>query len=200
MPAITKQMNIKIESGANVQITDKPIVNVFGDVVQFKEVKVYPNESKTDAPDAVVVDETCESEADAVVAEEASADEQALNFEAPKINLQQLLRQEWFENLRSNDNYSADWTDAFVEALMASEYGEAIARQWNNGGKLDRCTQVKGYVLGLLKDAGVLKGSYDNIADRVNLMDNPRSFSRYMANGKKQPFALWVKEYVKNHS
>lgn len=200
MPAITKQMNIKIESGANVQITDKPIVNVFGDVVQFKEVKVYPNENKTDAPDAVVVDETCESEADAVVAEEASADEQALNFEAPKINLQQLLRQEWFENLRSNDNYSAVWTDAFVEALMASEYGESIARQWNNGGKLDRCTQVKGYVLGLLKDAGVLKGSYDNIADRVNLMDNPRSFSRYMANGKKQPFALWVKEYVKNHS
>jgi hypothetical protein len=193
-------MNIKIESGANVQITDKPIVNVFGDVVQFKEVKVYPNESKTDAPDAVVVDETCESEADAVVAEEASVDEQALNFEAPKINLQQLLRQEWFENLRSNDKYSADWTDAFVEALMASEYSEAIARQWNNGGKLDRCTQVKGYVLGLLKDADVLKGSYDNIADRVNLMDNHRSFSRYMANGKKQPFAPWVKEYVKNHS
>ena len=25
-------MNIKIESGAHVQITDKPIVNVFGDV------------------------------------------------------------------------------------------------------------------------------------------------------------------------
>ena len=33
-------MEIKIESGANVQITDKPIVNniVYGDVVQRKEV------------------------------------------------------------------------------------------------------------------------------------------------------------------
>ena len=29
-------MNIKIESGANVQITDKPIVNVYGDVVGTK--------------------------------------------------------------------------------------------------------------------------------------------------------------------
>ncbi len=29
-------MNIKIESGANVQITEKPIVNVFGDVVGTK--------------------------------------------------------------------------------------------------------------------------------------------------------------------
>lgn len=29
-------MDIKIESGANVQITDKPIVNVYGDVVSTK--------------------------------------------------------------------------------------------------------------------------------------------------------------------
>ena len=29
-------MNIRIESGANVQITDKPIVNVYGDVVGTK--------------------------------------------------------------------------------------------------------------------------------------------------------------------
>ena len=27
-------MNIKIEPGANVQITDKPIYNIYGDVVQ----------------------------------------------------------------------------------------------------------------------------------------------------------------------
>lgn len=35
-------MNIKIESGANVQITDKPIVNVYGDVVQHQEVHIHP--------------------------------------------------------------------------------------------------------------------------------------------------------------
>lgn len=37
-------MNIKIESGANVQITDKPIVNVFGDIVQHKEVHIHPED------------------------------------------------------------------------------------------------------------------------------------------------------------
>ena len=41
-------MEIKIESGANVQITDKPIVNniVYGDVVQRKEVSL-PEQSST---------------------------------------------------------------------------------------------------------------------------------------------------------
>lgn len=33
-------MNIKIEPGANVQITDKPIYNIYGDVVQQKVVQV----------------------------------------------------------------------------------------------------------------------------------------------------------------
>lgn len=38
-------MNIKIESGAKVQITDKPIYNIYGDVVQQKNV--LPPTSKT---------------------------------------------------------------------------------------------------------------------------------------------------------
>ncbi len=33
-------MNIKIEPGANVQITDKPIYNIYGDVVQQKVIQV----------------------------------------------------------------------------------------------------------------------------------------------------------------
>jgi hypothetical protein len=129
--------------------------------------------------------------------ENAEPVEEELNFEAPKINLQQLLKQPWFAEVRSEEKYDSKWTDAFVDALMGSEYGEALAREWNNDGRLDRCTQIKGYLLGLLKDAGVLKGSYDAIAEKANLMDNPRSFSRYMANGKKQPYAPWVKGYVK---
>jgi hypothetical protein len=35
-------MNIKIEKGAKVQITDKPIVNVYGDVVQKNEFHIHP--------------------------------------------------------------------------------------------------------------------------------------------------------------
>ena len=129
--------------------------------------------------------------------ENAEPVEEELNYEAPKINLQQLLKQPWFAEVRSEEKYDSKWTDAFVDALMGSEYGEALAREWNNGGRLDRCTQIKGYLLGLLKDAGALKGSYDAIAEKANLMDNPRSFSRYMANGKKQPYAQWVKGCVK---
>lgn len=34
-------MNIKIESGAKVQITDKPIVNVYGDIVQKNELHIH---------------------------------------------------------------------------------------------------------------------------------------------------------------
>ena len=45
-------MNIKIESGANVQITDKTIVNVFGDVVQHKNLYTHPKKNNMDTDDA----------------------------------------------------------------------------------------------------------------------------------------------------
>lgn len=41
-------MIIKIESGANVQITDKPIYNINGDVVQQKVVQVEDDTNKND--------------------------------------------------------------------------------------------------------------------------------------------------------
>lgn len=37
-------MNIKIEPGANVQITDKPIVNILGDVVQHNELHIHQDQ------------------------------------------------------------------------------------------------------------------------------------------------------------
>jgi hypothetical protein len=43
-------MNIKIESGANVQITDKPIYNIYGDVVQQKVIQVGDSTNKEDFP------------------------------------------------------------------------------------------------------------------------------------------------------
>ena len=39
-------MDIKIESGANVQITDKPIYNIYGDVVNEKKVFPPVNENQ----------------------------------------------------------------------------------------------------------------------------------------------------------
>lgn len=132
--------------------------------------------------------------------EDAEPVEEELNYFAPTNSLQLLLKQPWFNETRSDKKYTAKWTDAFVEALMASEYGEGIAREWYNDGRLDKCTQIKGYLLGLLKDVKVLKGSYDTIAGIVNLMDNARSFSRYMSKGKKQSYAQWVKGYVMENS
>lgn len=119
-----------------------------------------------------------------------------INFFAPKKSLQELLKQDWLAEIRADEKYDVDWTGAFIEALMSSPFGNKIACDWDDHGRHGKCTQIKGYILGLLKDEGVLKGSYDSIAARVGLTDEPRTFSRYMGQGKKQPYAAWVKESV----
>lgn len=122
-------------------------------------------------------------------------EKEPLNLFAPKINLQQLLHEEWFAEVRTDAKYDGRWTDAFIEALMASEYGEGIARQWAVSGVRNKRDQIKGYVVGLLKDAGVLKGSYDGIARLVDPSDTKRRLSHYMSEGKRQPYAEWIKKY-----
>ena len=104
-----------------------------------------------------------------------------LNYFAPTKNLQELLRQPWFKALRSDARYNQQWTDDFVSALMASEFKDGIAQDWAIQGKRRKVTQIKGYIVGLLSDAGVLKGSYDSIAAKIGLTNDPRSFSRYMS-------------------
>lgn len=129
----------------------------------------------------------------------AAADAQRkeeLNLFAPKKHLQELLKGAWFAEVRTAEKYDAAWTDGFMEALMASEFGEGIARQWAVKGAREKKNQLKGYVVGLLKDAGVLRGSYDAIAARVGITSEARTFSRYMGKGKRQPYAEWVREYV----
>ena len=116
-----------------------------------------------------------------------------LNYFAPMNSLQRLLKSPWIEDVRANDEYNEQWTDTFIDALMQSEFRERIALEW---GKEERRLQIKGYIVGLLKDAGVLKGSYDKISEKVSLIENPRTFSKYMGAGKKQPYADWVKDYV----
>ena len=146
-------------------------------------------------------DDTVAEDADTedVNAEEKGQEEskEELNFFAPSKNMKELLRQDWFKKARTRDEYDEQWTDGFVSALMASEWRVGIAKDWAVQGARNKRTQIKGYVVGLLKDAGVLKGSYDGIAAKVGLTDDPRSFSRYMGDGKNQPYATWVKEYVK---
>ena len=80
---------------------------------------------------------------------------------------------------------------------MSSDYGTQIAQDWNAKGKRNKCTQIKGYVIGLLKEAKVLKGGYDTIAAKINIDVNTRTFGKYMGKGKGQPYAQWVKDYVR---
>ena len=122
-----------------------------------------------------------------------------LNYFAPRKNLQELLQQEWFVLFRTNKAYDEQWTNSLVKALMESEWKEGIARDWSAEGERSKCMQIRGYVIGLLKDNGVLKGSYDSIAEATNLAENHRSLSKYMGEGKRQPYAAWVKAYVESH-
>ena len=126
----------------------------------------------------------------------ASSDTSELNYNAPKINLQRLLQQSWFAEVRSDEKYDSTWTDNFIMALMTSEYGEGIARDWEVTGARDKKNQLKAYIVGLLKDEGVLKGGYKEIAEKMGILDEKRTFSTYMSRGKKQPYGVWVKEYV----
>ncbi len=122
-----------------------------------------------------------------------------LNYFAPRKNLQELLQQKWFEECRTSKAYDAQWTDKFVKALMESEWKKSIAMDWTAEGERSKCMQIRGCVIGLLKDNGVLKGSYDSIAKATNLVENHRSLSRYLGKGKRQPYAEWVKAYVESH-
>ena len=118
---------------------------------------------------------------------------QERNYFAPTLSLKRLLKSSWIEQVLNREKYNEQWMDVFIDALMASEYREEIACDWE---KKDKRLLIKGYILGLLKDAGVLKGSYDKIAENAHLTEKSRTFSRYMGEGKKQHYAGWVINYV----
>ena len=107
-----------------------------------------------------------------------------------------MLKQEWFKELRTDKKYDESWTDDFVEALMETEWKEEIAQDWAVKGKRNKVNQIKGYILGLLTDNGVLEGSYDSIASQAGITKNPRTFSRYMSEGKNQTYADFVRDYI----
>lgn len=148
----------------------------------------------------------CDQEGDADKLEELK--EKPMDYEGATIALQQLLREDWFAEVRANERYDAKWTDAFVVALMESEYGENIAREW--AAKRNCQNRIKGQVIGTLADAGVLEGSKGQIARAVGIRVNPknrnkknpyRTFSDYMGcyKGSKPSYADWVKDYVNNN-
>ena len=129
-------------------------------------------------------------------ADTPQSQEEQLNFFAPTKHLTLLLQEEWFALLTTNENlYVQQWRQQMVEALMATEWGEQIARDWAVSEK--RLT-LKCMIVGCLKDAGVIKGSYNQIAKLLDFDDeNTATLAKYLGMGKKQPYADWISDYVK---
>ena len=127
-----------------------------------------------------------------------------LNYFAPKKNLQVMLQGEWFAQVCTRaSEYNNVWTDKFVADLMSSEHGEYLAQKWNSK---DQRLMIKGHVAGLLSEAGVIKGSnlaiaraYLGVSAKSRDKDKIRevtTFAKYMGNGRREPYADWVIEYV----
>lgn len=120
-----------------------------------------------------------------------------LNYFAPTINLQLLLKKDWFKEFRTSEMYNEEWTNGFISALMTTQWKNDIAKGWGGNGKREKKAQIEGYIIGLLKDAGVLKGSYKSIAERLGIQDvDVLTTRRYMHMGRKQPYKDWVLSYV----
>lgn len=136
-------------------------------------------------------------EAQAEADRAAHEDKEVLNYFAPTKHLKVLLKAEWFGMLTTDDKkYDAAWCDRFVDGLMASEHRDHIAGEW---AVTDKRLKLKCMVIGGLKDAGVLRGSYNSIAKLLDIDDeNAETLAKYMGLGKKQPYADWISDYIKS--
>jgi hypothetical protein len=116
---------------------------------------------------------------------------------APYFHIKEMLKSEWFRNLRIDTKYNEKWADAFAEALMRSEFGQQIADDWK-----EKANQIKGYVIGCLKEAGVIASSVsnDSIAKAAGIMEKSRSFGRYIGKeSQEQPYAGWILKHVDDY-
>ena len=121
---------------------------------------------------------------------------EAPNYFAPKKNLSVFLCQDWFDQVSTNKNkYTKKWREGLMEALMNSQYQDEIAMLW---GDSEKRLQVKCAIVGTLKDAGVIKGSYNALAPRLGIDEvESASLAKYMGYGKKQAFYDWLIERLK---
>lgn len=116
------------------------------------------------------------------------------NLFAPYKGIVMMLEGDWFAQLRSDKKYDDRWAKAFADGFMRSDYGNAIAESWR-----ENKVQILGYLLGCLKSAGVFNQneSNDNIAREAAIMDNSRSFGKYIGKQSlEQPYAEWIKTNV----
>lgn len=113
-------------------------------------------------------------------------------FQAGRF-LKSVLNGDWFEEVRTHSKYTKKWREGFVEALIDSDYGWDIAVMWSDQSKRE---VLKAYIVGCLKDSGVISGAYDQIARQMGYDESYRSFSRNIGRGKNQEYFQWTLNYV----
>jgi hypothetical protein len=215
-------MNVKIEAGAQVQITDKPIVNIFGDVVQRKEIHFHSEEERQDNEDTEAEYEESEEVKDVEqpkpedirtsVATISGVKPSKLDTKTPEAKLILFLNRDWFNEFSTNkDLYTVSWRSKYVKALI-KEFGTKISTGWAGSEKRNKQNLIKGHVLGALKNAGVIKGTNIGITRKaLNIGVNPLvnegdKIAPYMSHpqgddeSKQNPYIDWTLEYVENNS
>lgn len=202
-------MDIKIinHPGGIIQQTDKPIINVFGDVnVDKGEKSQTVTDSDADYAEYTEVESEPEHEDNIVnmPKPKTGSDEKKVNYFSPQKNLQELLQQDWFETVCVDKKlYSKDWRVGLVTDLMASEHGVYIARLWEHQ---DKIPTIKGKFIGTLILAGVLKDNKLAVSRAILGIDkNTRdkdekkeasTFANYMGQCRSEPYVDWIKDYV----
>lgn len=100
------------------------------------------------------------------------------------------------------------WRDKFVNDLMR-EFGDTIANGWKSEGKKNIRSKIKGWLLGDMKRAGLISGSYAKIASLIYCDQNEsetrdtvssKSLEIYMGPRQGSPYTEWVKAYIKKYS
>jgi hypothetical protein len=125
------------------------------------------------------------------------AEKEEKNYFAPMKNLEMLLKGDWFKECRTDGKYNAKWISGLVEALMESEWKDLIADEWSVKNKR---LMLKCKIIGVLKDAGVLRGSYNQLSKVLPDKGGKKaaSLAEYMGKGKHEPYADWITAYVNN--
>lgn len=125
-----------------------------------------------------------------------------LNDFAPGIITKQILKlPNVLALVTDRQKYTAEWIDKFVDDLLASEYGDGIAKDWQNIRKRDK---IPALIAGTLVKAGVFPDNKALLARTIrkgyDFHVSTNSYSAYMCKTEEQPYLDWVLDYVKNIS
>lgn len=124
-----------------------------------------------------------------------------MNRFAPGKNIKHILTLPGATALISDrKKYTDQWIDKFIDALMASKYGDGIAKAWEDSKKRNK---IPALIAGPLQAAGVYGCSRPELARAIrkdyDFHVSTDSYSTYMGMTEEQPFLEWVLEYVKSN-